>query len=207
MKKTLITLISALLISTAVNAADISYGISASVTKINASGTETESTEKTNASVSNTVAIGSIFVENNFGSYSLGLDWIPFSADISSKTKTRTEADITTSGSSSITNKAQAEIKNHLTLYGIVPFADKYFLKAGAVSVEVNSTESLGTGSKYGNKTVYGGTVGLGIQNDNLRIAIEYTDYESVSLTSSTNTDNKVSADLDTTAFKVSYTF
>jgi len=204
MKKTFLSVISALFIASTVNAADISFGLSASYSKINASGTETENTEKTNASVSNETLIGSIFVENNYGNFSLGLDWIPFKADVSSKTKSR--ADSNSDGDTG-TNKAQAEISNHITLYGLVPFGGSYYFKAGAVSVNVDSKENLASGSTYGDETVYGGLVGVGYQSGNWRVGLEYTDYQEVSLTSQTNSDNKVTADLDTTSLKVSYSF
>ena len=212
MKKIILGLFSALIISSAANSADISYGLSASITTINASGTETENTEKTNASVSNDTVIGSIFVENNFGSFSVGLDYIPFSADVSSREKTRTDTETSVGGtatttSTSRTQKAQAEISNHITLYAVKPVGEKLFLKAGIVQVDVKSKESLGTGSSYGDETVNGGLIGIGVQGDKVRFSLEYTNYESISLTSKTNSDNKVSADIDTTQLKLSYLF
>ena len=204
MKKTFLSIISALFIASSVNAADLTFGVSASYTMINASGTETESTEKTNASVSNDVAIGSIFVENNFGNFSLGLDYIPFKADVSSATKSR--ADSNSEGDTG-TNKANAEISNHITVYALYPFSNGAFIKAGVAQVDVKTKESLNSGSKYGDDTIYGGQIGIGFGNDNWRLAVEYTDYEQISLTSSTNSDNKITADLDTTAVKLSYNF
>ena len=204
MKKTFLGIICTLFIASSVNAADLTFGVSASYTMVNASGTETESTEKTNASVSNEVVIGSIFVENNFGNFSLGLDYIPFKADVSSATKSR--ADSNSEGDTG-TNKANAEISNHITVYALYPFGNGAFIKAGVAQVDVKTKESLNSGSKYGDDTIYGGQIGIGFGNDNWRLAVEYTDYEQVSLTSSTNSDNKITADLDTTAVKLSYNF
>ena len=207
MKKIITILATFMLTTMSINLAKAegpTIGFSASYTMINASGTETESTETTNASVSNDVAIGSIFVENNFGSFSLGLDYIPFKADVSSKTKSR--ADSNTEGDTG-TNTAQAEISNHITVYTIVPFGNGMFVKAGVAQVDVNTKESLNSGSTYGDDTIYGGQIGFGFLNDNWRLALEYTDYEQVSLTSQTNSDNKVTADLDTTAIKLSFNF
>ena len=208
MKKTFLSIISALFIASSVNAADLKYGVSVAYTMIDATGSEKEATETTNASASNEVTIGSIFIENNFGNFSLGLDYIPFKADVNSATKTRSETSLQSGNSTTtITNKAQAEISNHITAYALYPFSNGAFLKLGVAQVNVDATESLETGSKYGDDTIYGGQIGLGFGNDNWRLAVEYTDYEEVSLTSSTNSDNKITADLDTTAIKLSYNF
>ena len=65
----------------------VTVGVTGSMAMIDASGTETEGGEKTDGSVSNNAGVGSIFVEyNNIGGtgLSLGLDYIPGSADVSS---------------------------------------------------------------------------------------------------------------------------
>ena len=204
MKKTFLSIISALFIASSVNAADFTFGVSAAYTMIDGTGTETtrQSLEKNNGSASNNVAIGSIFVENNFGSFSLGVDYIPFKADVSDKVKSR--SDTNTRGDTG-TYTAQAELSNHITVYALYPFTNGMFVKAGVAQVDVATQESLNSGSTYGDDTIYGGQIGLGFGNDNWRLAVEYTDYETISLTS--NASNKVDADLDTTALKLSYNF
>ena len=204
MKKTFLSIISALFIASSVNAADFTFGVSAAYTMIDGTGTETTRTslEKNNGSASNEVTIGSIFVENNFGSFSLGIDYIPFKADVSDRVKSRTDSN---SDGDSGTYTAQAELSNHITVYALYPFADKYFIKAGVAQVDVATQESLNSGSTYGDDTIYGGQIGIGIKNDNWRLAVEYTDYKTISLTSSAS--NTVDADLDTTAVKLSYNF
>ena len=70
--------------------AEFVMGVTGSLAAIESTGTETEGTEKNSAEVKNTVGIGSIFVEMTdvLGSgISIGLDYIPFSADLSDKTK------------------------------------------------------------------------------------------------------------------------
>ena len=204
MKKTFLSIISALFIASSVNAADFTFGVSAAYTMIDGTGTETtrQSLEKNNGSASNNVAIGSIFVENNFGSFSLGVDYIPFKADVSDKVKSR--SDTNTRGDTG-TYTAQAELSNHITVYALYPFTNGMFVKAGVAQVDVATQESLNSGSTYGDDTIYGGQIGLGFGNDNWRLAVEYTDYETISLTS--NASNKVDADIDTTAVKLSYNF
>ena len=204
MKKTFVSIISALFVASSVNAADFTFGVSAAYTMVDGTGTETtrQSLEKNNGSASNNVAIGSIFVENNFGSFSLGVDYIPFKADVSDKVKSR--SDTNTRGDTG-TYTAQAELSNHITVYALYPFTNGMFVKAGVAQVDVATQESLNSGSTYGDDTIYGGQIGLGFGNDNWRLAVEYTDYETISLTS--NASNKVDADIDTTAVKLSYNF
>ena len=78
--------------------------------------------------------------------------------------------------------------------------------------VTLDTTESLGTGSQYGNEDIYGGVFGLGASSGNSRFELLYTDYEDISLTSSVarsgvTTNNLIEADLDTLQFKYSYAF
>ena len=58
----------------------------------------------------------------------------------------------------------------------------------------------------YGNEDIYASVFGIGAKSDNHRFELLYTDYEDISITSSTTrTDepnNKIEADLDTVAFK-----
>jgi len=218
MKKILIVMTFAMLTFVGKAYAEYTYGVSAAITKIEASGTETEGGEKSSTSVDNTVLVPSIFVEYAYSdTIDIGLDYIPFKADVSNKTKKRTDIETSVTGtvtetSTSRTQRAQAELENHLTVYANYMVGDAYFVKAGIAYVELNTDESLGTGSKYGNEEIYGGVIGIGAKQDNTRFELVYTDYEDVSLTSSVartgvTTNNKIDADLDTLAFKVSYTF
>ena len=198
--------------------AEVSFGISAAVTKIDAEGTETEGGEKSNGSADNTVLIPSLFAEYAISdTISIGLDYIPLKADVSNKTKSRTDIETSVTGTATVTStsrsqKAQAELENHLTLYANYSLTDQFFVKAGVASVELNTGESLGTGSKYGNEDIYGGVIGIGAQSGNGRFELIYTDYEDINLKSSVartgvTTNNTIDADLDTLAFKYSYVF
>ena len=171
--------------------AEIKYGVSGALTFIDATGTETEGGEKTTGGADNTVIIPSLFVEYAYSdTIAVGLDYIPMSADVSNKTKSRSDTETSVSGtaastSTARTNKAQAELENHLTLYANYMLDDTYFVKAGLAFVELNTGESLGTGSKYGNEDIFGGVFGIGAMSDNHRFELIYTDYEDISLTSS----------------------
>ena len=218
MKKAIYVLMISMLTFVGKAYAEISYGVSASLTQIDASGTETEGGEKNSADADNLVVVPSLFVEYGFSdAISVGLDYIPLSADVSKNTKSRTDVETSVSGTTtttttSRTQKAQAELTNHTTLYASYMLTDSVFLKAGVAYVELDATESLGTGSKYGTEDIYGTVVGVGAKQDNVRVELLYTDYEDISLTSSVartgvTTNNKIDAELDTLQFKLSYAF
>lgn len=218
MKKAIIVITVAMLTFVGKAYAEMSFGVSAAVTTIDASGTETEGGEKNTGSADNTVLIPSIFAEYAYSdTLSIGLDYIPMKADVSSKTKSRD--DVETSVTSTVTTtatarsqKAQAELENHITLYANYSLTDTYFVKAGVAFVSLNTEDSLATGSKYGNEDIYGGVFGIGHEQGNSRFELIYTDYEDISLKSSVartgvTTNNTIDADLDTLAFKYSYVF
>lgn len=197
--------------------ADVRFGLSAAYTQIEADGTETEGGEKNSGSASNDVIVPSIFVEFSGEKYGVGLDYIPLDADVSNKTKSRTDTETSVTGtatttSTSRTQKAQAEITDHFTLYATMALTDTFYLKGGMAQFSLNTAESLGTGSKYGNVDVDGIVFGFGFTDGNSRLELAYTDYEDISLTSTVartgvTTNNKISADLDTLSLKYSYAF
>ena len=226
MKKIAINFLAVLFISalsfTKAFAADYTFGVSGAMVNLQADGSETETGSQTAethpASVSNTFATGSIFAEAQFGRIAFGVDYIPMDADVSDKTHVRTDTETSVTGTDTATTTARsqsaaAEVSDHITLYANYYFNDSIYLHLGYASVDVSTNESLDTGSKYGNVNIDGIQYGLGIQmTDNFRLEASYTDYDDVSITSSVartgvTTNNKISADLDTTQVKLSYHF
>ena len=198
--------------------AEIKYGVSGALTFIEADGTETEGGEKNSGDAENIVVIPSVFAEYAYSdTISLGIDYIPLKADVSDKTKKRTDTETSVTGTTTTTStsrsqSAQAELENHITLYANYNLDNGLYLKGGVAHVTLNTEESLGTGSKYGNEDILGYLVGFGIESGNWRTELTYTDYEDISLTSSVartgvTTNNKIDADLDTVALRVSYAF
>ena len=218
MRKTLLAIMISMLAFVGKSYAEMSYGVSLAFTQINADGTETEGGESNTGSADNKVVIPSLFAEYAYSDkVSVGLDYIPLKADVSDKAKNRTDTEksvtgTTTTTSTSRTQSAQAELSNHVTLYSNYMLTDTAFVKAGVAFVQLNTDESLGTGSNYGNADIYGAVIGIGSKRGNSRFELVYTDYEDVSLTSTVartgvTTNNKIEADLDTLAFKYSYAF
>ena len=108
------------------------------------------------ASVSNLFGTASIFVEAKFDKLAFGVDYIPMDADVSDATHTRTDTETSVTGTdtettTSRTQTAAAEVSDHITLYANYYVNDSFYLHLGYVSVDVNTNESLDTGSKYGN--------------------------------------------------------
>ena len=97
--------------------AEMTYGVSAAFTQVDASGTETEGTEKNTGDADNALLIPSIFIEYAYSdAIAIGLDYIPMSADVSSKTKSRSDVEKSVTGTAATTstnrdNKAQAELE------------------------------------------------------------------------------------------------
>lgn len=203
-----------------------SVGFTGAIADIEASGTETEGkpavVETNNAQVNNTVPVFSVFAEMNdvMGTgISVGVDYIPMSADVSNSVRKRTDVetsvtDTDTTTSTSRSQSAQAELDKHLTVYATYNIAENIYVKAGYVTVDLNTLESLGTGSKYGNIEVEGYTIGLGAQADLMadmfaRVEASYTDYEDISISDTTGrtgvtTNNKIDASLDVSMLKAS---
>ena len=216
MKKILATAIAFLFLGTmTAYAGSFGVGISGSYALIDASGKETEGAagSETEASVNtkdvdNFAAIGSIFAEyiTDTG-FTLGFEHVPGSADVSDKTHTRAETAVGVSGadtSGAITRKAAAEVENFNTFY--VEYGDQAYLRLGYAQLDVNTQETAQTdGGTYGNTTLDGFNVGVGVRSDMggfyVKTSLEYTDFEELSLTSTSN--NKLTADLDVTQFKI----
>ena len=218
MKKTLLVIMITMLTFVGKSYAEMTYGVSLGLTKINADGTETEGGETNDGSADHNVIIPSLFAEYAYSdTISVGLDYIPLTADVSDKAKSRSDTETSVTGTAtttttSRTQSAQAELSNHVTLYSNYMLTDTAFVKAGVAFVQLNTEESLGTGSNYGNEDIYGAVIGIGSKRGNSRFELVYTDYEDVSLTSTVartgvTTNNKIDADLDTLAFKYSYAF
>ena len=224
--KTLMASIFCLMIFSFNANAEYGVGISGQFINVDAEGNEKPSVnpnsarDTESASVSNQAFIASVFAEYATDSFTVGFEHVPGSADVSDDVKTRqdTEKSVTdddTENSSTRDFKAQAEIENFNILYAEVPFYGGLYARLGYAEVDVNTQEvASSNGGNYGNATLDGFNYGIGVKskptdNTRLKFAYEITDFESLSLTSTGNSvaseTNKISADLDTWALKVSF--
>ena len=213
-----------------VNSAELGFGVTAAIVQLEADGTETETgsqtAETTNASVKNTIPVGEIFAEVRdiglgMGTLSLGISVIPAAHDVSDNVKIRNDTETsvtgtTTTTSTSRTQKAQAEVADHMMYYLEFKPRDSLFFKLGYLDADLKTTESLATGSSYGNASLNGILYGVGFQKDLNRgfakFEVTFSDYDTINLTDSTgrtgvSTNNKISANLDATQIRLSYGF
>ena len=211
--KKLLVLISSLgilLFSTLkVNAASI--GFSAAISSFDGDGTETVQgmNKNTGGSSEETVAgIPSLFIESDpQNGWVFGIDYIPIAAEFVAESKTQTSIANGNSGTTSHTQKVEGEFENHVTFYLEKDVYNGVYLKGGISSVDVNSNESLGTGSTYGDDRILGYTLGVGYRYDLdtmfIKLEASMTDYETIEL-SATNTSNTATGDVDATTGKIS---
>ena len=127
--------------------------------------------------------VGSIFVEADLGRVSLGVDVI------FSKVATPENKNIK-NGS---TNYASAEFSDIITMYGTVDVIFGLYLKAGLISMNVETTERMNTdssGSVVGDENVNGYTAGVGYKYETdgglqFRIEALAASYDAMSATGS----------------------
>ena len=212
MKKLTTILLSFLFISLQSVKADMGIGITGAAHMFDVSGTETTRTsgESNPGSHSETAVIPELFIEallDNGGA--VGLAYIP-TRNMGSKSRSDTNSDGDTG-----TYKAEAELDNVFQIYADIPTSlslvgNDIYAKVGLQHATINSLESLNSGSTYPNQDVIGYTLGLGTKGDlpvsNLyyKADLTYTDFEDYNAESDSSPANKVTADLEDVAFKLS---
>ena len=198
MKKIILLFVSALfLFSTASAEIGVNIGLSGTTGLFAATGSEEQTGEKTDKHQDSEIgagAWGSIFFEKELGRFAIGVDYVSdvFSTDTveTQMTDKRTEnSDTATSG----VNSVQVDFEDLTTLYATFNITDTLYAKAGILSVEVITNESLNTGSAYGNTTIDGSSIGIGYNMDMdnglfVRAEGNYMSFDGVSLTSADNT-------------------
>ena len=209
---------------TSAQAGSFGMGVSGNVASVSADGTESEASNigdensVLSATAGNSFMFGSVYAEYAFGdgeNFVFGIEHVPFSGDINSKTLSRTDAcgDCDVSGSADAgTLKANAAIDNHTTyyvevgaggtgLYGKVGFAQ--------VDIDVSQNNASGYGT-YPDKTLDAWTYALGYkagfgEKGVVKVEGFMTDYDGYSATSTTS--NTLKANLDVVGAKLSLGF
>ena len=109
-----------------------------------------------------------------------------------------------------VNQKVSAEFSNIDTVYATFNLTDWLYVRAGSMSMDVKTTESLGTGSTYGDTNLDGTVIGFGVEksSDNgmfWRAEYSDTDIDGVKLISTKNATTSVTLDgIDGTAYKLS---
>ncbi len=209
MKKNIAIFLSFIFLSFVPAKADVAIGISGALHAFDASGTETtrQSGQKNSGSHSDEVMVPEFFVESSSDNITIGLAYIP-TRDVGSKSRT----DSNSLGDSG-TYKAEAELDNVVQIYADFNVAQyggsDVYIKAGIQHATIATLESLNSGSTYPDQDVLGYTIGLGAKGDLtgnyfFKADLTYTDFEDYSSMSDGSTANKVEADLEDIAAKLS---
>ena len=181
---------------------NFNLGLSGSYGNFEASGNQTKDDVKKNQSGDADFPFASVFVEYNKTmskewDVAFGLDYIPFSAEIDSRSDTDT--DLTTTVTTNGARSATLDLKNHLTAY-IQPSYNlgnglAIFGKVGYSHADLEvSSRNLSSGGTLNKKDdLEGYLVGLGVQKNIdktlfVRFEANYTDYDTVTYTNSSGT-------------------
>ena len=233
-KNVLIGLVATISLTSVAYAGSFGLGVTGSYLKIDASGTEsdaantgTESSVRTK-SVDNNAIIGSIYAEYSFNDASwagtgngitFGAKYTPGAADVSDKVERGTDAETSITGtvaevSNTRTRTAQAEIDKYYNYYIELPVWKNLYVKAGRSTIDVTTldTDNGTNAGTYPNATIDGTNLGVGFKgvagsNGNIvwKLAYEDTNFDTLTLTSTTS--NTIKADLDTTEVNLSLGF
>ena len=170
----------------------VNVGISGNMGLFGAGATETEDGEKSRQKDA-MLAVGwmSIFAEKTLGSrLAIGVDYVPTSIESETKDTPTTDMTAGSNTNNAVTQQIKVDFENLTTMYVRLNLTDSLYVKAGTVSVDIITNETLGTGSTYGNTSTDGTTVGVGMDHelDNgvfLRAEANYMNLDGVKMTGS----------------------
>ena len=196
MKKILMAVIFSLFSFSYANAElGVNIGLSGSMGVFHAEATETEGTDVASDDATGVFGYGSIFLEKELGMITIGVNYVPSSLE--SETAENTRLDKTTTDTRTSKNNSVKVAFEDLTEYYVsLNLGEHFYVKGGISSVDVETKESLATGSEYGNTSLDGTITAIGFNNELdsgvfIRMEAKYMDFDGVTLTSS-NTDNSV---------------
>ena len=209
MRKTIAILFSALFLN---GVAHAGWGVSFMAGQVSTSGTENEKSgdvgpEKNSTDIKETFYGASIFVEGVADNgVTFGIDYVPLAIELGSGQRTDSTSDSNEDTDDSGTYKASADVEHLVTLYTNIPMGpnDGYGL-LGIHYAEITTSESL-PNSTYGDEDIFGAQIGYGLKKGNLKYELSYSNFESISLSSTSGTST-VDADADALTFKIAYGF
>jgi opacity protein-like surface antigen len=196
-------------------------GLSGAYGNFEASGSQTKDGIKKNESGDAEFPLASIFVEYNKTmskewDVAFGLDYIPFSAEIDSRSDTDT--DLTGLNTTTGSRSATLDLKNHLTAYiqpsynlgdGLAVFGKVGYSHA---DLEISSRNLTSGGTLNKKDDLEGYLVGLGVQKNIdktmfVRFEANYTDYDTVTYTNSSGTAFSADPELWTAKISIGKSF
>lgn len=197
--------------------AEVSVGLSGTLGMLSADGKETISgstnagvtwgatsaatraataTAATSQNESDDMAMGFIsgFAEAHLGSsVRAGVSFVPYALESETTENSRHDACSHTSSCTETKNKVQVDLVNLASVY-LAYHTDMFFVKAGVMSGDIETDESLATGAKYGDASLEGTFVGAGIERELgvdtfVRTEVMFTKFDDIKMTG-TSTDN-----------------
>tara|TARA_B100001123_G_scaffold343567_1_gene390201 strand:+ start:687 stop:1415 length:729 start_codon:yes stop_codon:yes gene_type:complete len=204
----------------------LAVGVIGGATILDANGTEREgnSSNSNTATETTTDAFNAIFpyasyfgevsFRGDYAGLAIGYENSPGAGTIGEGSRTDTDVD-TSDDSDTGLYSAKGEVEDFHQAYAelvVYPGAGNvgFFVKGGVAEVDVISLESIDKGaasSAYGNVTIDGTVVGGGVRGRHdsgimWKLVFEHTDWDKVTLDSTTGNKNQITADLDTSTLK-----
>ena len=146
-------------------------------------------------------AFPSIFIEKTLGDrLSIGVDYVPTSLDTETAENIQNRPGGASQVDSQTTNTVQVDFEDLTTIYAKINLQNNLYLKAGLVSVDVVTNETLGTGCAYGNTDLDGHMIAIGYNRDLdtgafIRLEAHTMDLDGVTLTNTADSTKSVTAD------------
>ena len=139
----------------------VNIGVSGQMGVFAANGLENEDTEVNRGSSTTLVGYNSLFLEKTLGSrLSIGIDYVPTALESETANETRQD------NGADAAQVISADFEDLTTIYATLNITENFYIKAGMVSVDVNTKETLATGSAYGNTSLDGDMFGAGYNYD-----------------------------------------
>ena len=190
--------------------AEYSIGLSGNAGFLDATGKETINggikQGDTGSEKSDELGIGyvSAFAEYHINdSFRVGVSYVPYGLESDTTENIRTDNCSHGATCTSTTNKVSVDLED-LTTWYVSYHKDMFFVKAGTINGDLITNDSLATGSKYGDATLEGAFVGVGVDRDLsndvfIRVEGSFTKYENIKLnsTGSDNTNTITVSDMD----------
>jgi len=215
MKKLISIICFSLFSLTSANSIEITGGVSGNFGFLEATGTETmgEHGVKTKRDDDAYLAYGSVFGEvhvpafRNLSGLRVGLNYIPYALESATTENARNDncshghSNQSVGACSETMNKVQVDITDFVQTY-VSYHRGPIFVKYGFINADVNTNESLATGSKYGDATLEGHFWGIGLEKEIrdgslfLRTEAQKSSFDAIRLTS-TGSDITNKIDLD----------
>ena len=145
-------------------------------------------------------AIGSIFVEKEFGDrFAVGIDYVPHSMESETTENVQIDGPSEANGTSQ-TNSVQVDFNDLTTIYVTASVNENLYVKLGMMTVDVKTNETLATGGSYGDTSLDGMVFGVGYNADLsngsfIRLEANVMDFDGTTVTNANDTDKSVSVD------------